>query len=352
MSALKRAPPIPLNSNEILILPLNGINRLHILNVQQKVINASIKYPAYFKPLGANVAFNADTNVIYIMEYDENGASNLYKVNKQDQKWSLLFEGIWNQKGLCLIDNKENFADICRIYSDRDGILHIIGPQYIAPEIRKGNNLMHYTFNEEVQDLIINTKQSPQQIVDDLENEEYVEDAIIVPQKKDNTVFIIQPDKFIDTDKIIKLLPNGRIQNVKLNQYVDVYNGIVATRESALIMFGSNDRFGLSNDMYLFTVTIVNFYSVIEKFDILTEMNDDFDVVLLEDIQREKKICLGFTRCNNLPIAFSGIIKKYYAADFIVILYKYDPSFSFVQLKVDDLFSKSIRKIDKPEKVQ
>ena len=52
MSA-SRATPISLHSNEILMLPLNSIDRLFILNAQEKVINALIKYPAYFKPLGA-----------------------------------------------------------------------------------------------------------------------------------------------------------------------------------------------------------------------------------------------------------------------------------------------------------
>ena len=99
--------------------------------------------------------------------------------------------------------------------------------------------------------------------------------------------------------------------------------------------------------------------TIMDEFEVITSTTKKFDVVLLEDIEREKKICRSYVKyieCTDqsiqpIPTALIGIISKYYAADSIVMVYKYDPSLAFHKLKVDDIFSQTITQIDKMDTV-
>ena len=133
-------------------------------------------------------------------------------------------------------------------------------------------------------------------------------------------------------------------------------------------MFGSASKNmdETSNNYYMicFRITIFNPSStpmtIIDEFEVITSTTNEFDVVLLEDIEREKKICRGYVKyveCTDksiqpIPHSLIGVITRFYAADCIVMLYKYDPSLALHKLKVDDIFSKTITQIGKKENAQ
>lgn len=382
----KWAVPIPYSKDKLIFLPLTFNNQqlasfIFLYDINTLEFTPLVEYPTYFNPISLNLAFRKKNYDLFILEYQTDGAENLYKVNLKNGTWTPLYDKIWLKTGICN-GRTTTFDEINRIYV-ANNILNVIGPHCIdrdADDDNSNNNsyqiFNHHTFDETINEFVehnmIKRSISTQGATTDLTpiiNREYIQDAVILNKNamghvKNPNAYIIPSNLFRISNRILEYVPNlptmrkftfsSRTANPHQFTSFDQENGIISLREGPLLSFGQvmkrNDNI-IYFCMYIIYLSVNKIEKAVRKYhqaEYKEFYGPSFKTILLEDQDHEKQVCSAYINglerkecqnVNHLPVTLFAIINAYYCNDSIIMIYtnQKENEFPGVIFKVDEL---------------
>lgn len=342
--------PLKLNNNQILYAPLNRYRSdfesfLVVINLKKEEVNQIVPYPIGFDLLDCNLAYDREYQNVYLLQHEDDGPQNLYKINLSDTKWTLIYEGLGENTEIVSTPN----SDSCALFI-RNHHCFLIAPTE-TEDLHPFYTFNVYEFDESQRNKIKFIKPTKENYysLDEIYN------TLIIPKSNDNKereCLIMNKPPFRNFVKQISLndgtiketLNEQKAPNDRKNGYVfqfDARNGAQAIRGGKIIIF---NLVTIDQDHFIDILDIKSPMNITQSC-IHRVCRGRYDVVLIENVEREKKLTHQWIRNQILehmlwPVYLSDIVTSYYCNDKIIIISK-QPTllsvFLWTQIAIDDI---------------
>ena len=349
--------PLKLNDDEILYASISSTNFhynyckpfLVVMNVEKGEVTQLVRYPTGFRLVDCNLAYDAERKNVYLLQHECGGPDNLYKINLDSGKWQLIYEGLQEDIKIHSTPNSDSIGLFIRNHT-----IFLIAP------IDSGNyddayrwySFDVYKFDERQKNKI--------QYIGPKKSKYYREDKVfhtlIIPKSNDDTkteFLILNQQLSISsikeislTDGIVKETVNEEsiAHDVETSYIIefDAKNGAQAIRGDKILIFNATSDEG----DYFINIIDIKSRMKIRQSHISCPCGGDYHAVLIENVQKEKKLTHHWIRNEtknaslSIPWYISDIVTSYYCNDKIIMIAGKPlmiSIFLWIEIPIDDI---------------
>ena len=335
-------------------------NGIYMLNIDTKQFTQILPYPDQWNPNDVNLAFQPETNELYILQRDDKYTSSfthLYKVNIITGKWKLLHDNNSNENHTRIYS--PSYA--CCMYF-KENKLFIVTPNLIEsphqPLWRATTlQLFWYLFDENKMKFIKQNNTKSQQYINEIPGS-----CRIIMENKMNLKSLYDSALIVSKSEIKQLsFYDDNIKRIfKSNKPIKFFNGIISLRDNYLLSFYFSCSYTENSPVDIFIINTSSSNPSMRKKSMTmtnkmrknlfrSKYDESFTPILIENRDEEKLIVEAYVNAifnkNEIkaviPITTISIITKYYCREKILLMYNVEKPLVWAEMTTDDILNQN-----------